>query len=126
MTMFDETFGSDRPLDEGRLRAEVEALDAQRMNPLEARYTFYWRAGIGLLFRIGQPWAAWAIVAILVADVVQAVTIHSWAIAIAALVPLIALGIYIDVHVERWAVAFNARLDARIRDLLDAAKHDAP
>jgi hypothetical protein len=125
--MFEQEFGTAEPEDEQGLRAKIVALSAERVDPAQARLD-YWRWD-GLFFypmlkRIGKGYIAWAGVIIIAADILVALAIRSLLSAIVCLVVLIILGIYEYTHFEGWVAEHNARVDERLRDLMERTRAD--
>lgn len=122
--MFDQAFEPHTLQSEAVLRADIEALEHQRVDLVEARLDFWRWSGllfIPLLLRIGQGWVVWLTALVLVADVVLTVILGSWLVAILSLGLVAVILIYESNRLEDWVGAHNARLDNRIRALLETA-----
>jgi len=104
--------------------AEVQTLVRQRVCAAEARLDFWrWDGFLFLprLVQLGKARLVWLTGLILVADLALTVAFRSWPIALVGLGLVIAIEIYENAQIEVWVAAHNARLDARIRTLLDSA-----
>ena len=119
--MVDEGYGTGGPPSEAELRVEIEALERQRVDAVEARITLHRGLPVRLLFEVGQPWVAWLWIVLLLGDIGLAVAIRSWQIALIGLVLIGALSAYSNSRIEGWVARYNAGIDSRIRALLARA-----
>ena len=120
--MFDEAYGMHGPLTEADLRAEIGALERQRVSLVDAKVAFYQGPRYhAVLVALGRAWVAWAFVAILVADVILTVATRSALVAFIGLGLILALAAYERYHIDDWVAEHNARIDDRIRAVLASA-----
>jgi hypothetical protein len=122
--MREEASGPQPDLDEAMLRGEIAALEAERVDGDEARLDF-WRWGglalLPLLVRLGQGPLVAMTIAVVIGDIIAAVTLQAWWLAMLCLAFVIAIQVYESRCLDRWVAAHEARIDARIRALLAAA-----
>jgi hypothetical protein len=136
--MFEREFGAVEPLDEDGLRVELGALEAERVDLVEARIDF-WRWGgwpfLGMLWRIGKRRQASAPIAIVPAYLLMMALAQTLpdeggrqtmavAVTLGWLVLAVVVEIYQYTHFQRWVADHNARVDERIRDLLERTRAD--
>ncbi len=126
--MFEQEFGSTEPQTEDQLRAELDGLEAERVDVVEARID-YWRWGIyrffPLLNQIGKGRFAWASVLVIVAEVLVVAVFRSVPAVLGCLAVLVVLERYQYTHFVGWIEEHNARVDARIADALERSRIDS-
>jgi hypothetical protein len=119
--VFKEEFEGPGPQDETAVRAQIEALEAQRVSLVDAHVSLARSLAFRVLMRIGQPVFAWLNIVLLGAGVVIALALRSWQIALLWLIPTAVLWIYEMRWMDEWVAAHDRKIDAAIRELLAAA-----
>ncbi len=108
---------------EADLRAAIDAIERLRIDPSDARLSFYRGIPGGLLLKLGRGWVlgleiAILAIAILAIDVALTISLGSWLVAAAGLVLLALVSGYAAVQVDDWVAEHNAHLDGQPRALL--------
>ena len=119
--MFEREFGLQGPLDDEGLRDVLNALEAQRVDPAQARLDFWRWNGLffyPLLAQLGKGYFVWLDALIVATELVVVVVTRSVPLVLLCLASLVALEIYKRRRLDQWVAEHNARLDARIRDVL--------
>ena len=123
--MFEEVYGRPGPRTEADLRAEIGALERQRVSLVDAKVAFYQGPRYhAVLVALGRAWVAWAFVAILAVDIILTVATRSLLVAVIGLGLIVALAAYERYNIDDWVAEHNTRIDDRIRALLAAAADD--
>ena len=109
--------------DEAELRRAVTEMESRRVALGDAYRSIHLGFGL-ILFAIGRGWAFWLEVVVLAAGIGLIPATRSIPVAIAWLLALVVVSIYIELHIEQWVKEHNDRVDAEIRQRLATAAGD--
>lgn len=106
------------PRGEAELRAAIEAVERRRIDPSDARLSFYQGIPGGILLELGRAWVFGLEIAILVIVVALTISLGSWPVAAAGLLLLALVSGYAAIQLDDWVDEHNDRLDGQLRALL--------